>query len=547
MPSHGIKSYIHGNRYKICQVLTKNFQVKLKEMENHLNPKRIGGIMELKHQEKYEKNPQASSSLFDSKEIEETHHRKNLTGILLETRASSVTQNIAEKFLVPFALVLQASSLAISILSTLPQLLGALTQLFSVKILHTFSSRKKLIAACMFLQSIIWLPLFLIPSLFPRLGVASLIVAYCLFYMFGGFFIPAWTSWIVALVPEDLRGRFFGRKHQLAGRYGFIAAAIAGYILSVISEANIWLAYAVIFAAASLAKFISVLYVLRLHEDQTTQRIPSFEHGTLKDFFVHIRETSFGKYVLYMCCMSFAVWIASPFFTPYMLTSQEEGGLGMTYLQFTIVNTIATFVSFSVFRHWGKLTDRFGNKRVLVFTALFTPFVPVLWLFSKNFWFIVVIEIFSGIIWAGFNLASANYVFDFVGDKRRMLYSAYYNSFTTSAAFLGAIVGSVLYKLGIYLDYHGIFFIFVLSALLRLIVALFFLPKLREMREVEGYQFVYELSVRPVQGFIHGAVQSIRDSYHHFKQEHIVDIIKIEQYFKGKAEKTRQVKRAKGK
>ena len=175
---------------------------------------------------------------------------KNLSAILSESRFSAVNQNIAEKFLVPFALVLHASSLSVGLLSTLPQLLGACTQIYSVKVLHKFPSRQRLIMSLMLLQSFLWFPLFLVPLLFPSIGIFAVIVSYSVFYMIGGFFTPAWSNWIVAIVPEHARGKIYGRKNQTAGRFGFLAATLGGYLLSVLGNFNLWIAYGVLFSAA---------------------------------------------------------------------------------------------------------------------------------------------------------------------------------------------------------------------------------------------------------------------------------------------------------
>ncbi len=455
---------------------------------------------------------------------------QNLGAILSESRFSSINQNIAEKFLVPFALVLQASSFAIGLLSTLPQLLGACTQIYAVKVLHTYPSRKELIVRLMFQQALTWFPLFLIPLLYPQYGIFVLIASYCLFYMIGGFFTPAWSNWISTIVPEQARGRFYGRKNQTAGRFGFLAAIIGGYFLSLIGNVNIWLAYGILFAVACLSKAMAAWQIVTMQEEEKTKQMSAPQGVTFQDFLRHIDETSFGKYVLYMCCMSFAVNIAGPFFTPYMLHSVELGGLGFSYLQFTIINAVSACAGFLVFRHWGTIADRFGNKRVLVLTGFLVPFVPLLWLFSSNFYYLSGIEFFSGIVWAGFNLTTANYVFDLVGSKNRMAYNAYYAGLTTCAVFIGALVGSGLHIVATWIGMHDITFLFSVSFLLRFAVVLFFLTTVREMRDVEGYHFVYELAIRPMQGFAHGTVQYIRDSYVHFKRKHILDIIKAEKY-----------------
>ncbi len=454
----------------------------------------------------------------------------NLKSILSESRASSISQNIAEKFLVPFALIMQASSFSIGVLSTLPQLLGAATQLYSVKILHRLSSRKKFIVRMMAVQSLTWLPLFFIPLLFPETGVLALIVSFSIYYMIGGLFTPAWNNWVVSVVPEHARGKFYGRKNQTAGRFGFLAATLGGYMLSVMSDVNIWLAYGILFLIAFIAKAVSTVFISKMHEEESIKKMPSYPSISVKNFLMHIDDNSFGRYVLYMCSMSFAVNIAAPFFTPYMLRSIADGGLGFSYLQFTILTAVSISASFLVFRHFGKIADRFGNKKVLVLTGFLIPFCPLLWLFSSNFYYLLGVEVFAGIVWAGFNLTTANYVFDLVGSQYRLIYAAYYNAFTTFAVFAGAVAGGGMFIISNWMGIHEILFLFMMSFVLRMAATFFFLRNLREMREVEGYHFFYELTIHPMQGFVHGAVQRISDHYVHFKRKHMLDFVKMERY-----------------
>ncbi len=322
-----------------------------------------------------------------------------------------------------------------------------------------------------------------------------------------------------------MRGRFYGKKNYGAGTYGFIAVVLGGLLLSLGNKTNIWVAYGFLFAGAMIAKLISLWHILTIEEKKEKKESAN---TTFKYFLQHIHTTSFGKYVFYMCCMSVAVYIAAPFFTPYMLLPEEQGGLGFNYLQFTILNGVATIAGFSILKHWGNITDRFGNRRVLVFAGFLIPFVPLLWIFSTNFFYLLFIEIISGTIWAGFNIATANYVFDIVGQRMRMIYGAYYNGLTMLASFIGALLGSGLYAIVASLHLHGIIFLFFASFVLRFIVTLLFLTRLRELREVEGYAFFHELSVKPIQGFIHGAVQSMRSSYFCFRKKHIVDLVKLQ-------------------
>jgi MFS family permease len=51
---------------------------------------------------------------------------------------------------------------------------------------------------------------------------------------------------------------------------------------------------------------------------------------------------------------------------------------------------------------FGRISDAFGNRLVLVATGWMIPIMLALWLFSKNFWYLLVVQALGGLVWAGF-------------------------------------------------------------------------------------------------------------------------------------------------
>ena len=85
---------------------------------------------------------------------------------------------------------------------------------------------------------------------------------------------------------------------------------------------------------------------------------------------------------------------------------------------------------------WGRIADRFGNLRVLKRTALLIPLVPFLWFLTffmghlnstALIAYLLAVEFMSGMVWAGFNLSSATFIYDAVTKQRVAICVAYYN------------------------------------------------------------------------------------------------------------------------
>jgi len=59
-----------------------------------------------------------------------------------------------------------------------------------------------------------------------------------------------------------------------------------------------------------------------------------------------------------------------------------------------------------------RISGSFGNHLVLVATGRMVPIVPALWLFSDNFWYLLVVPALDGLIWTGISLSAGNFLYD---------------------------------------------------------------------------------------------------------------------------------------
>ena len=107
---------------------------------------------------------------------------------------------------------------------------------------------------------------------------------------------------------------------------------------------------------------------------------------------------------------SFAVNLAAPFFTVYMLKRLE---LDMSFIIALLV--VSQIMNLAFLRIWGRFSDRFSNKSVLSVSGPLFMLCVLAWTFTtlpeKHFLTIpllVVIHIFMGISTAGVALASGN-------------------------------------------------------------------------------------------------------------------------------------------
>jgi MFS family permease len=186
--------------------------------------------------------------------------------------------------------------------------------------------------------------------------------------------------------------------------------------------------------------------------------------------------------------MQFAVAVASPFFTVYMLRD-----LHFSYLQFMANTATTVLFQFLTLARWGRISDAFGNRLILATCACIIPFLPILWTLSTNFWYLVALQALSGLSWAGFSLSAGNFLYDLVAREKRATYMAVHNVIASTGIFAGALLGGYLgavmpgeitllgHTLILVSPLYGVFAV---STAIRLMVVIALVPRLKEVRQV---------------------------------------------------------------
>lgn len=401
--------------------------------------------------------------------------------------AWSLMFGAGESYLQAFAIFLKASTAQITLLTALPSMLGSVAQLASAWVSGYAIRRKTLIFAGVLLQSAAWLPIIALAFIPGETSVALLIAAVVLYYIGGQFAAPPWSSLISDLVPERRRGRFFGRRTQLMSVMTFASLSAAGLALEFFEQRALahW-GFAAIFAVALAGRLYSLAQLMRMHEPLA--RLAPLTLPPLGGLLDRMRGSDFTRFALFVGFMNLTVAIASPFFALYMLRD-----LRFSYFEFTAVNAFYVLMQFAALNLWGRLSDVFGNLRVVQITSIVFPALPVLWVLFPNFWAILVIQVISGLAWAGFSLAVGNFLYDVVPPEKRAAYSAVHQTLSNTAVFGGALIGGVLAThaphelqlVGYTVVFtSGLWLALCTSSVARAVVIAVFLRRLRETRLV---------------------------------------------------------------
>jgi len=384
---------------------------------------------------------------------------------------------LTQSYITPYALTMKATTEQVGLLTSVPNLTMAAAQFAAPGLSEALGSRKAFVVRMAVMHALMWLPILLIPYLFDRHQVWWLIAFVTLGTAFDAVLNPAWGSMMADLVPRRTRGRFFGLRNRITGLTSLVFTYVAGGILQVLTG-NTNLAFAIIFAGAMASRLVSSYFLSQMYEPLGVPAEKGRHDGMLT-IARSLPFTNIGLFILLCTSINFTAALAAPFFSPYMLHD-----LRFSYIVYTILNSVSTLATVASMTWWGKRIDRGGSTRVLKITSFLVPFVPLGWVLSRNFWWLMVMQVFSGIAWAGFQLSSSVFIFDATAPQNRTRYIALYNSFIFLGLSAGALVGGLVapHLPPIAGSYY--LSIFAVSGVGRLAVAFLFLPRVKEVRKV---------------------------------------------------------------
>ena len=314
-------------------------------------------------------------------------------------------------FLVAFALKLGASNLVIGLLAAIPPL-AQLIQIPSILLVERIRNRRAISTFASGLSRVFWLLIALTPLLFPaHVCLAILIGALILNAAFGAVSNSSWNSWMRDLVPQDRLGSFYSRRMSLATGLGIPIGLAAGlyidYWKKLFPNYEIY-GYSVLFFLGFLVGMLGVYFI-------TTIPVPVMPRVEGKPQFFKIilqpfKDANFKSLIMFLGSWNFAVNLAAPFFTVYMLKRLQ---LNMTFIIALMI--LSQIMNVAFLRIWGRFSDRFSNKSVLGVSGPLFIMCILAWTFTTmpekyvlTIPLLIAIHIFMGISTAGVTLASGN-------------------------------------------------------------------------------------------------------------------------------------------
>ena len=403
-------------------------------------------------------------------------HHKSLIACWKEGVLATVMVTVADVYFIPLALLVGASSKMVGLLVAIPNLLGSISQLISVRLLNRMGSRHRFLIPAILLQVFVLISAATLPLLHFSFTVAAVIFLASLYRILANLVSTVWGSLVSDYLAPEERGTYFGWRSQLVGIASVISMTGAGIMLYMIKPISNALAFFLIFIIAAVIRFISVTYISKM-EDIPLQ-IKTHKTFNFFNFIARYKKGNFVKFVFYISAMSFGASLSGPFFSVYMIRD-----LNFTHLMFMAINLASILGGFIAGAVFGKLSDKIGNAKVLKMIGYIVPFTPILWMCSTSILWLFFVEILAGFSWGGFGLCAANFTYDAVKPENRVQCISYLTLINGFAIFFGATFGGYLTEILPPVFGQKLFGVFLISSAVRLLVTLTFGRQFKETRE----------------------------------------------------------------
>ncbi|MEG4044442.1 MFS transporter [Microcoleus sp. Pol17_C1] len=420
--------------------------------------------------------------------------RLSLRSLTLESVFATLFYSIIGGALLSnFLLDLGAGPIEIGMLASIPQLVNLL-QPFGAYIGDRLQSRHWYSIWIFGLSRLLWL--IIVPAIWlggsfqlaghqlVQLTLAIIWVTQVLESLGRASFL----SWLAVLVPQRLRGRYFGFRNSAVSLTNLIGVPLLALVVSNWPGGRLQ-GYGAILVLGIVLGIISLGCQFFM-----TDVNPKLVHVTHSDrgekssigtIFSFLKEPNFLKFLLYSALWSFAVNVSAPFFNLYLLDN-----LSIDVSVVTLYNSLGAGANLLLLVFWGKLADRVGNRPIMIVVGILVALTPLLWLEAGTapifiwVWF-PLLHIIGGATWAAIDLCSGNLMMSVAPLRNQSLYFAIAAAVPGVTGAMGITLGGFIATLT---NLGGLPGVFALSAVLR-VAALLPLVFVGEQRSVSLGKF----------------------------------------------------------
>ncbi len=271
----------------------------------------------------------------------------------------------------------------------------------------------------------------------PGLTLALVFLLITIAALSNGIVIPAWLDMIAKVIPQRLRGTFFGIGNGLGALLGVAGGVIAGRILEALPFPT---NFALCFVIASAAMVISWAGVSATREPPTEHpKAPTPLSVYLRQLPRVLRENR--NYTRYLISQGLAA--LGSMGTGFLIVFGRER-YGLTGAQVGTMTAMLVGSQAAANLMWGYLGDRIGHKAILAAGAFCVALAVTLTWVSGSVWGMAVAFALLGAGLAASSVSQMNIVLEFGLPQERPTYVGLTNTSLAPITMLAPLLGGWL-------------------------------------------------------------------------------------------------------
>ncbi|MEM5947285.1 MFS transporter [Spirochaetia bacterium 38H-sp] len=246
-----------------------------------------------------------------------------------------------------------------------------------------------------------------------------------------------WWAWMAELFPENIRAEFFGKRSALSNIFNMLWYFAVSVSLDLVSSNSVYIFWGIVFVIGGIGGLVDILLHIPM---PACEKEPVSDGFSFKGLSEPLRDSRYVSYLFVIGAILFAVNIAMPFLSPYIVSSDGIGApnfwLGVQFVLMQITWVISSPL-------WGTVMDRFGRKPVVVM-GVFARLVWVGYLIMNPSNYMLVIPIvslltgvFGPALWDGMQ----QFMLSLAPEKSRVSYVSWFWLVWGFASAIGSVSG----------------------------------------------------------------------------------------------------------
>lgn len=378
-----------------------------------------------------------------------------------------------------FAQWLEMPAFGFGVLAALP-FAGALFQLPVSYLVERHGGRKRTFLIAGIAHRGLWFAVAFIPWWASgNRGWVALLWIFGLSSVVANIAAPAVLAWLADMVPGRIRGRYFSRRLQVGQFVGLIATLVIGYALDQadqLGETTLINTLAFALSVSATCGMLDFVLLSAIHDPPAHHPNPNL---TIKELVRGpLADPNFRRFLGFTATLTFAIGFIGQFIWLYVFDV-----VGMSNVQANLMLVAFPLgVQMLTFPIWGRLTDRLGQRPVLIIAGVLIVNGASAWILvtPDHWWLGYTAVLFTAAAWPGVELGNLNLLMEMSQSQQNgyggSAYIAINSVVVAVAGVASGLFGGVLAEVletwqgalfGWPLTYHGV--LFLVSAGLRLV------------------------------------------------------------------------------